>query len=59
MVPFTGYSASKEARAGAQGLNMEAGMEAETMEELLLVGLLALACLATFLYSPGPPLQEW
>lgn len=49
LVQFTGYSALNKAKAGAQGWNMEAGGEAETMAELLLVGLLALACLVTFL----------
>lgn len=49
LVPFTGDSALKETRAGAQGLNMEPGIEAESMEDVLLVRLFALACLTTFL----------
>lgn len=52
LVQFTGDSALKEARAGAQGLNMVAGTEAESLGDVLLVGLLALACLATCLIQP-------
>lgn len=52
MVQFIGDSALKEARAGARGLNMAAGTEAESVENVLLVGLLAVACFAICLIQP-------
>lgn len=58
-IQLTGHSLSlREAKAGVPDRNLEAGTEAENVEEMLLTGLLPLTFSAPFLIQPWSTCPE-